>query len=296
MKKNNIIILSVLAVIIIALIVAVVYFVNKAKKNETEMVEVIEMMNFEKEQVAQEFESLTTEFDGYQITIKNDSLFKLLDTQKAKVQQLLEELRITKATNARRIAELRKELATVRAVMIRFVNQIDSLNAENKELKTENKEVRRKYNEASESVVQLSKDKENLHEVVTRAAKLDVTNFSMETLNSRNKKTTWFSQVATLKFNYSISKNITAEPGRKTVYLRLTRPDNEVLTTSSSNLFQYEDKKIAYSAKKDFDYAGETLTDVIYWKIDEIVQSGNYRADFFIDGNRVGSFTFEVKK
>ncbi len=296
MKKNNIIILSVLGVVIIALLVAVVYFVNKANKNETEMVEVIEMMNFEKEQVAQEFESLTTEFDGYQVTIKNDSLFKLLDNQKAKVQQLLEELRITKATDARKIAALRKELATVRAVMIKFVNQIDSLNAENKVLKTENKEVRRKYNEASESVVQLSKDKENLHEVVTRAAKLDVTNFSMETLNSRNKKTTWFSQVATLKFNYSISKNITADPGRKTVYLRLTRPDNEVLTTSSSNLFQFEDKKIAFSAKKDFDYAGETLTDVIYWKVDEIVQKGNYRADFFIDGNRVGSFTFEVKK
>jgi chromosome segregation ATPase len=180
--------------------------------------------------------------------------------------------------------------------MIKFVNQIDSLNAVNKELKTENKEVRRKYNEASESVAQLSKDKENLHEVVTRAAKLDVTNFSMETLNSRNKKTTWFSQVATLKFNYSISKNITADPGRKTVYLRLTRPDNEVLTTNAANSFQFEDKKIAYSAKKDFDYAGETLTDVIYWKVDEIVQKGNYRADFFIDGNRVGSFTFELKK
>lgn len=296
MKKNNIIILSALTAVIIILIVVVIYFVNKANKKETEMVEVIEMMNFEKEQVAQEFQNLTTEFDGYQITIKNDSLFKLLDNQKAKVQQLLEELRITKATNARRIAELRKELASVRAVMIRFVNQIDSLNAENKVLKTENVEVKRKYNEASQSVAQLSKDKENLHEVVTRAAKLDVTNFSMETLNNRNKKTTWFSQVATLKFNYTISKNITAEPGRKTVYLRLTRPDNEVLTTSESNQFQFENKNISYSAKKDFDYAGETFTDVMYWKVDEIVQKGNYRADFFIDGNRVGSFTFEIKK
>lgn len=296
MKKNNIILLSVLSLIIIALIAAVVFFVNKSKKQETEMVEVIEMMNFEKEQVAQEFESLTTEFDGYQITIKNDSLFKLLDNQKAKVQQLLEELRITKATNARRIAELRKELATVRSVMIRYINQIDSLNAENKVLKTENVEVRRKYNEASQTVVQLSKEKENLHEVVTRASKLDVTNFSMETLNSRNKRTTWFSSVAILKFNYTIAKNITADVGRKTVYLRLTRPDNEVLTLSESNVFQFEDKKIAYSVKKDFDYAGDALTDVLYWKVDEIIQKGNYRADFFIDGNRVGSFSFEIKK
>jgi len=215
MKKNNVIILSILSAVIIALIVAVIYFINKANEKEAEIAEVAEMMNFEKEQVEREFQDLTTEFDGYSVNIKNDSLFKLLNDQKMKVQQLLEELRITKATNARRIAELRKELTTVRSVMIHYVNQIDSLNAENKVLKTENVEVRRKYNEASQTVEQLSKEKENLNEVVTRASKLDISSFSMQTLNSRNRKTTWFSKVANLQFNYTISKNITAQAGQK---------------------------------------------------------------------------------
>ena len=115
MKKNNIILLSSLAAIIIILLITVVYFINKLNEKEKEISEVAEMMVFEKEQVENEFQNLATEFDGYTVNIKNDSLFKLLDNQKAKVQQLLEELRITKATNARRIAELRKELATVRS-------------------------------------------------------------------------------------------------------------------------------------------------------------------------------------
>ena len=42
------------------------------------------------------------------------------------------------ATNARRITELKNELSTVRKLMIHYVNQIDSLNAENKALKTRN--------------------------------------------------------------------------------------------------------------------------------------------------------------
>ena len=296
MKKNNVIILSVLSAIIIALIIAVIYFINKAKEKEQEVAEVAEMMVFEKEQVEREFQDLTTEFDGYTVNIKNDSLFKLLDDQKTKVTQLLEELRVTKATNARRIAELRKELATVRSVMIRYVNQIDSLNAENKVLKTENTEVKRKYTEASQTAEKLAKDKESLNEVVTRASKLDMTSFSMLTLNSKNRKTTWFSQIANLQFNYTIAKNITAQTGQKTLYLRLTRPDDEVMSKSSANLFQFENKKVLYSAKKDFEYTGDAISDVIYWKVEEILQQGTYRADFFVDGSMIGSYTFNIKK
>lgn len=296
MKKNNVIILSILSAVIIALIIAVIYFINKAKEKEQEVAEVAEMMVFEKEQVEREFQDLTTEFDGYTVNIKNDSLFKLLDDQKTKVTQLLEELRVTKATNARRIAELRKELATVRSVMIRYVNQIDSLNAENKVLKTENTEVKRKYTEASQTAEKLAKDKESLNEVVTRASKLDMTSFSMLTLNSKNRKTTWFSQIANLQFNYTIAKNITAQTGQKTLYLRLTRPDDEVMSKSSANLFQFENKKVMFSAKKDFEYTGDAISDVIYWKVEEILQQGTYRAEFFVDGSMIGSYTFVIKK
>lgn len=296
MKKNNVILLSGLSAVIIALIIAVIYFINKANEKEQEVAEVAEMMVFEKQQVEREFQDLTTEFDGYTANIKNDSLFKLLDNQKTKVTQLLEELRVTKATNARRIAELRKELATVRSVMIRYVNQIDSLNAENKVLKTENTEVKRKYTEASQTAEKLAKDKESLNEVVTRASKLDMTSFSMLTLNNKNRKTTWFSQIANLQFNYSIAKNITAQTGQKTIYLRLTRPDDEVMTKSSANLFQFENKKVLYSAKKDFEYTGDALSDVIYWKVEEILQQGTYRAEFFVDGSMIGSYTFNIKK
>ncbi len=296
MKNKNLLITIGLGIVIVALITIVLIYINKSKQKDKEMVEMIEMMNFEKEQVEREFQDLTTEFDGYTSNIKNDSLIKLLEREKLKVQQLLEELRVTKSTNARRITELRKELATVRKVMVHYVNQIDSLNAENKVLKTENREVKRRFQEAAETVEQLSKEKENLNEVVTRASKLEVTSFSMTPLNNRNRKVGLFSQIASLQFNFTIAKNITAQPGYKTVYLRLMRPDDEVMTKSNNNLFHFENSNITYSVKKDIEYQGEALSDVMYWKVEEIVQSGEYRADFFTDGYRIGSFTFTLKK
>ncbi len=295
-KKKYVILIAIVALVIIALGIAVFYFINKANEKEKEVAEVIEMMNFEKQQVEKEFSDLTIEFDGYTSNIKNDSLIKLLDDQKSKVTQLLNELRITKSTNARRIAELKKELATVRSVMIQYVNQIDSLNTANKELKTENVEVHRKYNAASQTVQQLSKEKENLNQVVSRASIMEITHFSMTPLNNKNKKTSWFSQTAALQFNFTIAKNITAQPGDKTVYLRITRPDDDVLTKSSANVFAYENKMISYSVSKKIEYAGEAISDVLYWKVGEILPKGTYRAEFFIDGNRVGSFTFTFEK
>ena len=295
-KKKILTIISAATAIIIIMAFAVFYFIRKANQKEAEVAEIVEQMNFEKEQVQKEYSNLNQEFEGYTSTIKNDSLVKLLQNQKTKVDQLLNELRITKSTNARRIAQLRQELATVRKVMILYVNQIDSLNSANKVLKTENVEVHKKYQAATETVQQLSKDKESLNQVVTRASILEITNFSMTPLNSKGKKTGRFAQTTNLQFKYTIAKNITAQAGDKVIYLRITRPDDEVLTKSPNNVFPYENKNIAYSASKNIEYTGEAKSDVIFWKVGEILPKGTYRAEFFADGNRIGSFTFAFEK
>jgi len=295
-KKKNFTIITIAAVIVAILGIAVIYFVRKSNQKDAEMAEIVEQMNFEKQQVEKEYSNLNQEFSGYTSNIKNDSLVKLLDNQKTKVQQLLDELRVTKSTNARRIAQLKQELATVRMVMIQYVNQIDSLNSANKILRNENVEVHKKYQAATETVQQLSKDKESLNQVVNRASIMEVTNFSMTPLNSKGKKTGWFTQTANLQFSYTVSKNVTAQPGDKTIYLRITRPDGDVLTKGSNNVFSFENKEIAYSATKNFEFTGDAKNDVIFWKIGEILPKGMYRAEFFIDGNRVGSFSFKFEK
>ena len=58
-------------------------------------------------------------------------------TEQAKVQRLMEELRTVKSTNAKEIARLKKELATLRKIMRNYVIQIDSLNRANEQLKVE---------------------------------------------------------------------------------------------------------------------------------------------------------------
>lgn len=287
--------LTIAIIAILAIGLAVLLFLHFRQRSE--MSELVEQMQFEKEQLEEEYEDLAIQFDGYQnLDIKNDSLQDLLSKEQKRVQDLLEELRITKATSARRIAELKKELATVRAVMVTYVHQIDSLNATNERLTAENKQYRQQYQEVTREAKQLTEERNQLTQVVTRAAMLEITAMEVTTLNKRDRKTRIVSQIAKLQFDYTVGKNITCEPGLKDVYLRIVNPDGDVLITRETNLFPFENEEIAYSVHSTLEYAGEAISDIMYWSFDVEPAQGIYNADFFIDGNLIGSFPFEIRK
>jgi predicted nucleic acid-binding Zn-ribbon protein len=292
MKNPKIVVISVISALV--LVVLGLVFMNLQQR--TEIKEIVEQMEFEKEQLEDEYEELAIQFDGYQTPdIHNDSLVQLLSQEKQRVQDLLEELRITKVTNARRIAELKKELATVRQVMVTYVQQIDSLDRTNKALVKENQQVKQQYQEAARQAQQLEVERTQLAEVVTRASMLEINSFVVTALNKRDRKTTIFSHIMKLQFDYSVARNITCPPGMKTMYMRLTRPDGELMQKSMDDVFVFENAEIGYSVFKDFEYEGEEVSGTMYWLVEEILQEGVYNADFFVDGQLIGSFPFTLK-
>ncbi len=292
MKNPKFVVISIISALV--LVVLGLVFMNIQQR--TEIQEIVEQMEFEKEQLEDEYEELALQFDGYQTPdIHNDSLVELLSQEKQKVQDLLEELRITKVTNARRIAELKKELATVRQVMVTYVQQIDSLDRTNKALVKENKQFKEQYQQVARQAEKLEKEREQLTEVVSRASMLEVGSFEVTALNKRDRKTTVFAQILKLQFDYTIARNITCPPGMKTLYMRLTRPDGELMQKSMDDVFVFENSKIGYSVFKDFEYEGEEVSGTMYWAVEEILQEGVYNADFFVDGQLIGSFPFTLK-
>ncbi len=286
-----------LVVLVAALVVISGLLLWMNLRQKTEIKEIVEQMEFEKEQLEDEYEELAVQFDGYQTPdIHNDSLVQLLSQEKQRVQDLLEELRITKVTNARRIAELKKELATVRQVMVSYVHQIDSLDRTNKRLVKENQEVKQQYQEVARQAQQLEEERTQLAQVVSRASMLEISYFEMTALNKRDRKTTIYSQILKLQFDYTIARNVTNKPGLKTIYLRVTRPDGEVMQKNVNDVFAFENGEIAYSVSKDFEYEGEEVSGTMYWLVEEILQVGIYNADFFVDAELIGSFPFEISQ
>jgi uncharacterized protein YukE len=295
MSKSKNIIIIVLVIIALALAGFSIYFYIDSKQKASDLSEIEEIMTIEKERVADEYEDLTYQFDGYTTTIRNDSLLQELEREKSRVKELLDELRNTRATNARRIQELRDELDSVRKIMVHLINQIDSLNVENQMLRSENTQIRQKFEESSTTVKELSKEKENLSEMVTRAAKMEVVSCELTTLTDKSRKTGLFSRIGILQFDYTIAKNVTVKPGAKTMYLRITRPDGELIRKAGQD-FTFENQRIGYTVKKEYEFSGETMNDILYMKVEESLIPGTYMAEFFTDGYLVGSFNFSLKR
>ena len=289
MNKNK----SLIIIVILAILVAGVSFfaIHQIQQNK----EMSELFAIEKMEMENEYSTFATQYDELQIQINNDSLREKLESEKLKTQRLLEELRQVKTSNAAEIMRLKKELKTVRAVLRSYVMQIDSLNKINAALQEENKEVKSKYSAATRQISNLSKEKESLNEKVTLASQLDATNIVTEPLNKRNREARKAKDVKKLAVSFTIVKNITAKTGNKTVYVRIAKPDNEVLTKSDSNTFPYEDRNISYSMKKMIEYTGEEQTVTLYWDVEEFMPSGTYKVYVFADGNMIGQGSFTLK-
>lgn len=288
-KKSFIIILIILIAAICGLVVW-----NLTQRNE--MQEMVELMTIEKEELQEQYEDLAIQFDGFQeMDIRNDSLQDQLSREQQRVQDLLEELRVTKATNARRIAELKKELATVREVMKDYVRQIDSLNATNARLTEENILVRRENQEVRSQNEELTLANTALTETVTRASMLEMSSCALSTLNKKDKKTHMASNIRKLQFDYVIAKNITCKPGIKNLYVRVIDPMGNLLEESAAHVFDFESGELPYSLVQQIEYAGDAYSGTCYCPIEE-AQKGFYTVDFFCEGNLIGSFPFQLKK
>lgn len=283
----------IIAIIILAAIVAIVSFfaINEARKNS----EMSQLFAVEKQEMENEYSTFATQYDELQVQINNDSLREKLESEKLKTQRLLEELRQVKTSDAAEIMRLKKELKTVRAVLRSYVMQIDSLNKINAALMQENQEVKTKYTAATAQISNLSEEKKNLHEKVTLAAQLDATNIQVKTLNKRGRETERVKNIKKIAISFTIVKNITAQTGNKTVYIRIAKPDNEILTKSAGNQFKFEDRNIAYSIKKYIEYTGEEQTVTVYWDVEEFLSAGTYQIYIFADGNIIGQGSFRMK-
>ena len=263
---------------------------------QQQMQDITEMYSLEKERLSDEFEDISLQYEGYKFSVGNDSLVALLTTEQAKVQRLQEELRTVKSTNVRRINELTKELETLRKIMRNYVIQIDSLNAENVKLKDENRQVTQKLQQTTSTAARLSKEKEQLAERVQMASRLDAVNVQVTPITSKGKASKSISKADQLMLTFIISKNITAPVGEQTIYVRLMKPDDDVLTKPNSGRFQFENREITYSMKRSVEYDGEEQSVVMYWNIEEYLSPGTYRADIFAEGNRIGRKSFVIEK
>ena len=280
-----------IALIGVLLIVTVVLIGFLVTRN-SQMKEMQEQFVIDKQELEDEYEAISLQYEGFKFSVQNDSLLYRLQNEQAKVLRLQEELRMTKATARAEIKRLTDELSTLRRILRSYIQQIDSLNTLNNELRAENEQITDRYNRTSRTLQQVSQEKEQLSEKVSLAAQLVATNINAKAVNDRGREQSRLSRSTQFVVNFTIARNITTEPGERTVYVRILTPDGTVLSKSPNDKFPYENSEILYSMKRIVEYGGEEIPVTMYWDIEEFLMPGTFKADIFADGHHIGSHSF----
>ena len=289
---NKKILIPLIAVILCLAGAAVWLFLNLQEQKQV-VQDMEELAELDKQEMENEYERFTLQYCEMKTQINNDSIIAQLTQEQMKTQKLLEELKQVKASDAREIARLKKELATVREVLRDYVMQIDSLNRLNENLRAENTRVSAELERSNAQVAGLSSEKASLSEKVAIAAQLDATGIQMQILDKRGKVAKKLKDCKQLSVNFRITKNVTAANGNRTVYVRIQNPGGNTL--SGGGTFAYENRQLECSAKKVIEYTGEETPVTVYWNMTQMLEAGDYRVSIFVDGNMIGTKTFSFK-
>ena len=282
-----------LVLVILALMAGSVWLFLSLQEQKQVNQDMQELAELDKQEMENEYERFALQYSEMKTQINNGSIIQQLTEEQMKTQQLLEELKRVKASDAREIARLKKELATVRAVLRDYVMQIDSLNRLNESLKQENTTVKAELEQRTQQVAGLSSEKASLSQKVAIAAQLDATNISLQLLNKRGKDAKKLKDCTQMKTSFVITKNVTASNGNRTVYVRIQNPGGNVL--GGGGTFAYENRQLECSAKKTIEYTGEETPVTVYWNVSQMLEAGDYRVSVFADGNMIGTKSFAFK-
>lgn len=293
MDKKNIIIASVSGVVLLGTIAGLAIALWQ-KSDEVNFL--TEQYALEKEELADEYSQLAIQYEGYKLEVNNDSLEQKLEDQRIKIQRLVEELKQTKAEDARKIASLKKELATVRGVLRYYVAQVDSLNTVNEQLQAENKEVRKQITKVSNANANLQQQNKQLAQKVDIASHLSANGLKAEAHNKRDKRTSSLKSTTQFVLSFTIGANVTAETGEKTLYVRILKPNEELLTNAKSGSFDYDGTQVGFSMRKQIEYTGEELPVTMYWNRNETLDPGRYQFEIYADGKLIGQTAISMEK
>ena len=171
MNKKVLIPIIIVGLLLVGGIAYLAYSLNMQKEENKAMQELAEL---DKKEMENEYQQFAMQYSEMKTQINNDSIVAQLTAEQEKTQQLLEELKRTKSNDAREISRLKKELATVRAVLRSYVLEIDSLNRLNQNLTDENNRMKGQYAEATRQIEGLNTEKASLSEKVAIAAQLPI--------------------------------------------------------------------------------------------------------------------------
>ena len=219
-------------------------------------------LDAEKQDLTQQIEALKSDYDS--LTSDYESINSQLDSSREEVNQLIERIQKTEATNRAKMRQYEKELGTLRSIMRNYIVQIDSLNTLNHKLTADAAAARKEAASSRAENAELKGQVESLSGQVAAGSVIKSRGLSVAAYNSSDKVTDRSSRVVRLLASLSLVENDLAPKGPVRVYIRVKDPEGILLTNSNQTSFTYNGQTMVASASREVDYEGKEVDLSIY--------------------------------
>ena len=236
-------------------------------------------LNAEKEDLTQQMIALKGDYDS--LSSEYESVNSQLDSSREEVNQLIERIQKTEATNRAKMRQYEKELGTLRSIMRNYIVQIDSLNTLNHKLTADAAAARKEAASSRAENAELKGQVESLSGQVAAGSVIKSRGLSVAAYNSSDKVTDRSSRVVRLLASLSLVENDLAPKGPVRVYLRVKDPEGILLTNSVQTSFNYNGQTLIASASREVDYQGKEVDLSIYLNDIPSYQAGIYTIEAY---------------
>lgn len=252
-----------------------------------------------------QFTELTADFDQYEdqaVLLKNDTLVQQYNASRARIQELMQELKKERsshnrdmAASQRKIAQLEAEITTLKGIVKHYLEEINRLGVENEGLKRDLATSQQQNQTLNEQVQQTSATNAQLNQTVQLARKLNITGLSLTAYNKKDKPERKVTKATKLGVSFIVSPNNTASPGKKTFYIRILSPEGTLLGGGVS--CSYSGQSVACTTSRTLEYDNGELPVSAYWGASGVTLTpGDYTVEVFADGYRLGSRHITLSK
>ncbi|MDP3437103.1 MAG: hypothetical protein Q8S04_07650 [Bacteroidales bacterium] len=248
---------------------------------------IIDELTVEKEQLTSAMYELRDDYQS--LNTNNDSLNAELAREREKVEQLIERVQKTEATNRIKIRDYEKELGTLRGIMRSYIMQIDSLNTLNITLRKDVAIARDEVKQTLAKYDDLQTTADEYAKKVEIGSVLKGRGFIMTAINSSDKDTDRSSRTAKLKTCLNLVENSIAVKGPRRIYIRVKGPDGILMTNSQQQVFTSAGEQMIYTAVREVDYQGSELEVCIFFASSHSYVKGVYNVDIFTEEGKLGS-------
>lgn len=199
--------------------------------------------------------------------------------------------------------KIKKKMSRLQVIAQGYVRQMDSIVTVNRDLTEENLQIKEEIKKEKRKNKELEKQAETLTDIVDEASVLSLYNLKAEGVHirggSREVPTDKIRRVDLIKVCFTVGENSIIEPGNKSIYVRIAKPDKSIMALGRGNeySFMFNGEELQYSINKEIDYQNQAIDLCLKYNLrkSQELEPGLYHVDIFEGNNTIGHTTFSLK-